>query len=123
MTIPEACQLVVQAGAMGDGGAVMVLEMGDPVRILDVAERMVSLSGARGVDIVFTGLRPGEKLHEVLFSSDERASETTHPMIRSVEVPPVDPSSLAGVRMSSVGEDPDYATIPHETRANGRLSP
>ena len=57
MTIPEACELVVQAGAMGDAGAVMVLEMGEPVRILDVAHRMISLSGAAGVEIVFSGLR------------------------------------------------------------------
>lgn len=94
MTIPEACELVVQAGAMGDAGEVMVLEMGEPVRILDVAKRMISLSGAPGVDIVFSGLRSGEKLHEVLFSHEEEASATGHPMIRSVSVPPIDPAEL-----------------------------
>jgi FlaA1/EpsC-like NDP-sugar epimerase len=94
MTIPEACELVVQAGALGSSGSVMVLEMGEPVKILDVAKRMISLSGARGVDIVFTGLRPGEKLHEVLFSEDEAAVRTNHSMIRCVSVPPLDPAEL-----------------------------
>lgn len=101
MTIPEACELVVQAGAMGDAGAVMVLEMGEPVRILDVAKRMISLSGATGVDIVFSGLRPGEKLHEVLFSDEEVASPTPHPMIRSVSVPPIDPAELSDLTFSA----------------------
>ena len=72
----------------------MVLEMGEPVSILDVAQRMIKLSGARGVEIVFTGLRPGEKLHEVLFSDQEVAMPTAHPMIQSVDVPPVDPAEL-----------------------------
>jgi FlaA1/EpsC-like NDP-sugar epimerase len=94
MTIPEACELVIQAGAMGGSGSAMVLEMGEPVKILDVAKRMISLSGARGVDIVFTGLRPGEKLHEVLFSDDEAAVRTEHPMVRSVQVPSLDPAEL-----------------------------
>lgn len=95
MTIPEACELVVQAGAMGESGEVMVLEMGSPVRILDVARRMISLSGAPDLDIVFTGLRAGEKLHETLFGEDEQASTTSHPMIRSVRVPALDPAHLA----------------------------
>ncbi|WP_165356846.1 polysaccharide biosynthesis protein [Nocardioides zhouii] len=94
MTIPEACELVVQAGAMGDSGAVLVLEMGEPVRILDVAKRMISISGASGIDIVFSGLRPGEKLHEVLFSDEETAEPTGHPMIRAVSVPPIDPAEF-----------------------------
>jgi FlaA1/EpsC-like NDP-sugar epimerase len=94
MTIPEACELVVQAGAVGRAGEVMVLEMGEPVKILDVAKRMIALSGGRSVDIVFTGLRPGEKLHEQLFGNDERASATDHQMIRSVSVPALDPTEL-----------------------------
>ena len=89
MTIPEACELVVQAGTMGRSGDVMVLEMGEPVKILDVARRMIELSHATGVEIVFTGLRPGEKLHE------EQAAGTEHQMIRSVAVPPVDPAELS----------------------------
>ena len=101
MTIPEACELVVQAGAMGDAGAVMVLEMGEPVRILDVAHRMISLSRARGVEIVFSGLRPGEKLHEVLFSEEETAEATEHPMIRSVSVPPIAPAELRDLTLTA----------------------
>jgi FlaA1/EpsC-like NDP-sugar epimerase len=80
-----------------------VLEMGTPVKILDVAERMIELSRARGVEIVFTGLRPGEKLHERLFSEDEHPAATDHPMIRSVAVPPVDPAELSD--LSRAAED------------------
>ena len=78
----------------------MVLEMGEPVRILDVAKRMISLSGATGVEIVFTGLRPGEKLHEVLFSDDESRGAHDHPMIRAVSVPPIDPAELSDLTAS-----------------------
>ncbi|CAB4963809.1 unannotated protein [freshwater metagenome] len=95
MTIPEACELVIQAGTMGRSGDVMVLEMGTPVKILDVAHRMIELSQASGVDIVFTGLRPGEKLHERLFSDEEVAQRTEHEMIRSVAVPALDPAELS----------------------------
>jgi FlaA1/EpsC-like NDP-sugar epimerase len=95
MTIPEACELVVQAGTMGRSGDVMVLEMGTPVKILDVAQRMIELSHAPNVEIVFTGLRTGEKLHERLFSDEELPAVTEHPMIRSVAVPPVDPAELS----------------------------
>ena len=95
MTIPEACELVVQAGAVGRSGEVMVLEMGEPVKILEVAQRMIRLSRAHGVEIVFTGLRPGEKLHEKLFGDDEHSRSTNHPMIRSVSVPVLDPSHLS----------------------------
>jgi FlaA1/EpsC-like NDP-sugar epimerase len=94
MTIPEACELVIQAGAVGSAGEAMVLEMGEPVKILDVANRMISISGARDIEVVFTGLRPGEKLHEALFSEDEESVPTDHPMIRSVHVPPLDPADL-----------------------------
>lgn len=94
MTIPEACELVVQAGAIGSAGEVMVLEMGEPVRILDVARRMIDLSGAGDIEIVFTGLRPGEKLNETLFGEDEEQAPTAHPMIRSVLIPGLDPDDL-----------------------------
>jgi dTDP-glucose 4,6-dehydratase len=94
MTIPEACELVIQAGAIGRAGEVLVLDMGTPVKILEVAKRMISLSGAHGVEIVFTGLRSGEKLHEALFSEAEEARSTEHPMIRAVNVPSVDPAQL-----------------------------
>lgn len=94
MTIPEACELVIQAGALGRGGEAMVLDMGDPVRILDVARRMIDLSGASGVDIVFSGLRPGEKLHETLFGEEENSESTSHALIRRVPVGPVSPETL-----------------------------
>lgn len=94
MTIPEACELVVQAGAIGHSGGVMVLEMGQPVSILEVAKRMIQLSGASDVEITFTGLRQGEKMHEVLFGDGEAPDATSHSMIRSVSVDPVDPSVI-----------------------------
>lgn len=100
MTIPEACELVVQAGAVGHEGEVLVLEMGQPVKILDVARRMIALSGVRDVEVVFTGLRTGEKLHESLFSEDECAVPTDHPMIRSVSVPPLDPAYLSDLTVA-----------------------
>jgi len=84
MTIPEATQLVLQAGAMGAGGEIFVLDMGEPVRILDIAEQMIALSGLtphEDMDIVFTGLRPGEKLFEELEMTDEKMEKTRHPRI------------------------------------------
>ena len=81
MTIPEAAQLIVQAGAMGEGGEVFVLDMGKPVRILDLAHNMIELSGLKpGIDIEIeiVGLREGEKLHEELFAGDERPNRTSH---------------------------------------------
>ena len=84
MTIPEAAQLVLQAGAMGEGGEIFILDMGEPVRILDLAEDMITLSGLRpyvDIDIVFTGLRPGEKLFEELELSGEQIAKTRHPKI------------------------------------------
>lgn len=93
MTIPEACELVIQAAAVGRGGEVLVLDMGLPVRIVDVARRMIAQSG-RDVDIVFTGIRPGEKLHEDLFAPVEHHSRSEHPAISVVDVPPLDPVQL-----------------------------
>ena len=84
MTIPEATQLVLQAGAMGQGGEIFILDMGEPVRILDLAEDMISLSGFRpyeDIDIVFTGIRPGEKLFEELETVGEQIAKTRHPKI------------------------------------------
>ena len=84
MTIPEAAQLVLQAGAMGKGGEIYVLHMGEPVRIVDLARDMVTLSGLRpGIDIeiVFSGKRPGEKLYEELSAEGEDIGDTAHPKI------------------------------------------
>lgn len=84
MTIPEAAQLVLQAGAMGEGGEIFVLDMGEPVRILDMAKDMISLFGLKpfeDIDIVFTGKRPGEKLFEELETEGEHITKTRHPKI------------------------------------------
>ncbi len=85
MTIPEAAQLVLQAGAVGKGGEILVLDMGQPVRILDLARDLIHLSGlepVRDVEIAFTGLRPGEKLHEELYDRSEKPMPTKHPKIK-----------------------------------------
>lgn len=85
MSIPEACQLVMQAGSIGSGGELFVLEMGDPIKIFDLANDMIRLSGFNpGVDIEieFTGLRPGEKLYEEMFSDKETTLDTKYPKIR-----------------------------------------
>ena len=89
MTIEEACQLVVQAGAIGSPGEALVLDMGDSVPILDVANQMIDLSGEQ-IEIEFTGLRDGEKLHEDLFGDGEpRDVRRDHPLISHVPVPPL----------------------------------
>ena len=84
MTIPEAAQLVLEAGAMGEGGEIFVLDMGEPVRIFDMAKDMIGLFGLKpfdDIDIVFTGMRPGEKLFEELNTEGEDISKTKHPKI------------------------------------------
>jgi FlaA1/EpsC-like NDP-sugar epimerase len=94
MTVPEATQLIVQAGAIGESGAIFVLDMGTPVKILDLARNMIRLSGKepdRDIPIEFIGVRPGEKLHEELWGVGEQAVPTAHPKIMRCEVAPVDP--------------------------------
>jgi len=106
MTIPEAVSLVVQAGAIGGRGQVFVLDMGEPVKIVDLACNMIRLSGneprlpgepeagPREIRIQYIGSRPGEKIHEELWSADEAVGETAHPKIKRLSRPPVDPSWL-----------------------------
>jgi FlaA1/EpsC-like NDP-sugar epimerase len=106
MTIPEAVSLVVQAGAIGGRGQVFVLDMGEPVRIVDLACNMIRLSGKeprmpndpttgpRDIPIKFVGSRPGEKLHEELWDDHEAVGATEHPKIMRLSRPPVDPEWL-----------------------------
>jgi FlaA1/EpsC-like NDP-sugar epimerase len=89
MTIPEACNLVLEAGAMGQGGEVFVFDMGEPVKILDMAKKMIKLSGLelnKDISIKISGLRPGEKLYEELLASTENALPTHHPKIMIAKV-------------------------------------
>ena len=97
MTIPEAVQLIVQAGALGRSGDVFVLDMGEPVRIVDLAHNMIRLSGKepeRDVAIEFIGVRPGEKLQEDLWGDGESSTTTSHPKILRVASAPIDPAWL-----------------------------
>lgn len=93
MTIPEACQLVVQAGGIGRPGEVLILDMGVPVRILDIAQRMIAMSG-KNIEIVYTGLRQGEKIHEDLLGDTESDSRPLHPKISHAVVDGLDPEHL-----------------------------
>ena len=86
MLIPEACKLVLEAGTMGQGGEIFVFDMGAPVRIVDLAKRMIKLSGAQGIDIKYTGLRDGEKLYEEVLNDAEQTKPTHHPKIMIASV-------------------------------------
>ncbi len=117
MTIPEAVQLVIQAGAMAKGGEVFVLDMGEPVRVVDLAKDLIRLSGYRpeiDIDITYTGLRPGEKMYEELNLEDESVDKTCHEKIfvsRSVEKPEAlmaELKSLADLVSRQGAYKPDY---------------
>ena len=86
MLIPEACRLVLEAGTMGHGGEIFVFDMGEPVKIVDLAKRMIALSGAKDVKIEFSGLRDGEKLYEELLATKENTKPTVHPKIMVAQV-------------------------------------
>ena len=97
MTVPEAVQLVIQAAVLGETGSILVLDMGDPVRIVDLAQDLIRLSGLKlgeDIDLIFVGLRPGEKLREELFSPDEEASRTRHASIFVVKPREIDHDKL-----------------------------
>jgi len=110
MTIPEASQLVLQAGAMGKGGEVFVLDMGEPVKIVDLAHEMIRLSGLKpneDIDVVFTGVRPGEKLYEEVGTDEENVAPTGKPKILIGKIPP-SPSEVverALEKLRRLGED------------------
>ncbi|GAA4866094.1 nucleoside-diphosphate sugar epimerase/dehydratase [Luteimonas vadosa] len=100
MTIPEACQLILQSAAMGPMQAIYTLDMGEPVSIRLLAEQMIRLAGkhpGKDVSIVYTGLRPGEKLHETLFHADERYRPTAHPKILQAEARDVVDEQIRGI--------------------------
>ena len=97
MTIPEACLLILQAGVIGQGGEIFVLDMGEPVKIAYLAEQLIRLSGkipGEDIEIVYTGLRPGEKLFEELFHESEKLTATSHPKIRLARCRQVDREDL-----------------------------
>lgn len=97
MTIPEACQLVLEAGIMGEGGEIFVFDMGESVKIIDLAKKMIQLSGlelGKDIEIKITGLRPGEKLYEELLSDKENTIATHHPQILKAKIREEDPSQL-----------------------------
>jgi FlaA1/EpsC-like NDP-sugar epimerase len=106
MTIGEAVQLVIQAGAIGDDGDVLVLDMGEPVAIATMAQQLIDMAG-KPIEVVHTGLRAGEKLHEQLFSAGETDERPHHPLISHAYVPPFAPSDAA--RLTPYGQ-------PHEVR-------
>jgi FlaA1/EpsC-like NDP-sugar epimerase len=126
MTVQEAVQLVIQAAAIGRDGEALVLEMGAPVRIDEVARQLAEYAGV-AVDIVYTGLRPGEKLHEDLFGDGEVDVRPLHPLISHVDVPPLEPTKvrfldpysaredlIRDMKRLAADRDPAFAAVPHQ---------
>jgi FlaA1/EpsC-like NDP-sugar epimerase len=116
MTIPEACQLVLQAGTMGEGGEIFVLDMGEPVKIVDLARDLITLSGFKpgeDIEIEFTGIRPGEKLFEELSVAEEAADKTRHPKIFVGKFRPHDWTEVQAQLLSlrTVAEEGDAAAV------------
>lgn len=118
MTIPEACQLVIQAGGIGRPGEVLILDMGEPVSILDVAKRMISMSG-KNIEIVFTGLREGEKLHEELVGTRESLERPFHPQISHTRADPLPPERLDRERWMQRMQRPPLDNEPGIAQALG----
>ena len=113
MLIPEACKLVLEAGTMGKGGEIFVFDMGKPVRIAELAQRMIKLSGAKNIDIKFTGLRDGEKLYEEVLSDMESTKPTIHPKIMIASVREYDYTTVCADenRLIKAAEDFDDMNI------------
>jgi FlaA1/EpsC-like NDP-sugar epimerase len=128
MTIHEAAQLIVQAGGVGRGGDVFVLDMGDPVRIIDLAQDMIRLSGLepeRDIEITITGIRPGEKLHEGLFEDSEEVERTHHDKLMRSRRAPISPEWLeaeldAVERLANEGDEPGAVELVRAMIANPR---
>jgi FlaA1/EpsC-like NDP-sugar epimerase len=115
MTIPEASQLVLQAGLVGHSGQIFVLDMGEPVRIVELAKMLIRLSGKteRDIPIHFTGLRPGEKLYEELLANDEMTERTPHPKLRIAKLADTHGVNNQAVAdwISRAGPDPGRETV------------
>ncbi|MDO5623949.1 MAG: nucleoside-diphosphate sugar epimerase/dehydratase [Pseudomonadota bacterium] len=115
MTIPEAAQLVLQAGLMGESGQIFVLDMGEPVKIAELARIMVRLSGRTEADVPirYTGLRPGEKLFEELLANDETTEPTPHPKLRVARVPAAAADVLPAIEtwLADIGPAPDATRV------------
>jgi FlaA1/EpsC-like NDP-sugar epimerase len=130
MTIPEASQLVLQAGAMGEGGEVFILDMGEPVRILDLAKDMITLYGLKpfeDIDIVFTGMRPGEKLFEELETVGESITKTRHPKIFIGKINRYSPQQVNGAlerfaELSQNGRERDLRRFFNEFLPEARVT-
>ena len=131
MTIPEAVQLILQAGAMGGNGEIFILDMGDPVRILDLARDLIRLSGFRpdaDIKIEYTGVRPGEKLHEELLYTNEQKRATEHAKIFVSDANDIDPSALRRevdrlIRFAIEGEQPEVLRAEILRVAHGKFVP
>jgi FlaA1/EpsC-like NDP-sugar epimerase len=120
MSIPEAAQLVLQAGLMGEGGEIFVLDMGEPVKIAELARLMIRLSGADvdRIRIEYSGLRPGEKLYEELLADDESTLPTPHPKLRVAKARAVDAGWLGECLAWLAHPDPhDEATVKHQLKS------
>jgi len=121
MTIPESVQLILQASVRGQGGDVFVLDMGEQIRVADLARNMIVLSGLvpdQDIKITYTGLRPGEKLYEELFEHEERAQPTSHDKIkRAVSQMPYDQAALS----KHLGELEQLLSDPDREKVVGKL--
>jgi FlaA1/EpsC-like NDP-sugar epimerase len=125
MTIPEAVQLVLQAGSMGQGGEIFLLDMGEPITIVRLAEEMIRLSGlrpGRDIDIVFTGLRPGEKLHEELLLAEEGIQPTAHEKIKVAQAVFFPPDQLQ-LHLNSLSQAISSRDLPGMLRTLHALVP
>jgi FlaA1/EpsC-like NDP-sugar epimerase len=116
MTIPEACQLVLEAGVMGNGGEIFVFDMGESVKIVDLAKNMIRLSGlelGKDIQIVFTGLRPGEKLYEELLNEAENTLATHHPKILKALERPLNEDVMEKVEglLHAIGTKDNFALV------------
>lgn len=122
MTVNEAVQLVIQAAAIGSDGEALVLDMGEPVRILEVAQRMIDYS-RKDIEIHFTGLKPGEKLHEILLSEGERDQRPKHPLVSHVPVNPIGPAQLPSVPRGGTGDVESLGRAMRDLCAGMRQAP